>query len=62
MRILLDSCISGGVAQALRNTGNDVEYAGDWPEDPGDEEILSYAWWIKQSTMLAMSPAVVRFF
>ena len=43
MRILLDSCISGGVAQALRNTGNDVEYAGDWPEDPGDEEILAFA-------------------
>lgn len=43
MRILLDSCLSGGVAEALCSDGNDVEYTGDWPGDPGDEEILAFA-------------------
>lgn len=28
---------------ALRAAGHDVAYVGDWPEDPGDAEILGHA-------------------
>lgn len=30
----------GGAVADLRAAGHDVMWAGDWPEDPGDEEIL----------------------
>ncbi len=43
MRLLLDSCVSGVVRDALANAGHDVAWAGDWPKDPGDEEILARA-------------------
>lgn len=43
MRILLDTCVWGGVRQDLVGAGHDVLSAGDWDEDPGDEEILSRA-------------------
>ena len=43
MRILLDTCVWGGVRQDLVGAGHDVLWAGDWDEDPGDEEILSRA-------------------
>lgn len=43
MRILLDSCVWGKAAQELRSAGHDVEWVGDWDEDPGDLMILSYA-------------------
>jgi predicted nuclease of predicted toxin-antitoxin system len=38
--MLLDSCVSGVVRDALIEDGHDVEWAGDWPGDPGDEELL----------------------
>jgi predicted nuclease of predicted toxin-antitoxin system len=41
--MLLDSCVSGVVRDALIEDGHDVEWAGDWPRDPGDEEILARA-------------------
>jgi len=40
MKILLDTCVWGGVVQELMAAGHDVVWAGDWPEDPGDDEIL----------------------
>ncbi len=40
MKILLDTCVWGGVVQELRAAGHDVVWAGDWQEDPGDDEIL----------------------
>jgi predicted nuclease of predicted toxin-antitoxin system len=43
MRLLLDSCLSGKAARALRDFGHDVVWVGDWPADPGDAAILSWA-------------------
>ena len=43
MRLLLDSCLSSKAAAQLRDMGHDVVWAGDWPADPGDTEILSRA-------------------
>jgi predicted nuclease of predicted toxin-antitoxin system len=33
----------GGAAARLRAAGHDVIWSGDWPADPGDEEILARA-------------------
>lgn len=44
MKILLDTCVWGGIAQALGNAGYDVVWTGAWEEDPGDEEILALAY------------------
>ena len=43
MKLLLDSCVSGVVRDALAKDGHDVSWTGDWPEDPGDEKILARA-------------------
>jgi predicted nuclease of predicted toxin-antitoxin system len=43
VKVLLDTCISGGAAGVVRQAGHDVVWAGDWPKDPGDEEILRRA-------------------
>ncbi len=43
MRLLLDSCVSPGAANELRQAGHDVDWVGDWEADPGDEEILAAA-------------------
>jgi predicted nuclease of predicted toxin-antitoxin system len=43
MKILLDTCVWGGAKQQLIAMGHDVVWAGDWPEDPGDAEILDRA-------------------
>jgi predicted nuclease of predicted toxin-antitoxin system len=43
MKVLLDSCVTGGAAPVVRQAGHDVTWAGDWPADPGDEEILRVA-------------------
>ena len=43
MRLLLDTCIRSGVAVDLEAAGHDVEWSGNWAQDPGDEEILAYA-------------------
>lgn len=43
MKILLDSCVWGKVRQPLQAAGHDVVWAGEWPIDPGDEEILARA-------------------
>lgn len=43
MKVLLDSCVWGKVAPKLRDAGYDAVWVGDWPEDPGDEEILAIA-------------------
>ena len=43
MNLLLDSCVWGGTGAPLRTAGHDVVWAGDWPVDPGDEEILARA-------------------
>jgi len=43
MKVLLDTCVWGGVQQALSAVDHDVIWTGDWGEDPGDDEILAYA-------------------
>jgi len=43
LKILLDACVWGGARAHLEAAGHDVVWAGDWAEDPGDEEILARA-------------------
>jgi predicted nuclease of predicted toxin-antitoxin system len=43
LRFLLDSCVSGQLKQALTAEGHDVEWCGEWPQDPGDGAVLAYA-------------------
>lgn len=43
MKLLLDTCVSPKVATELVARGHDVIWVGDWPSDPGDEEILAFA-------------------
>lgn len=44
MKVLLDTCVWGGVKQVLARAGHDVIWAGDWEKDPGDDEILDIAY------------------
>jgi predicted nuclease of predicted toxin-antitoxin system len=43
VKLLLDACVWGGASGELRVAGHDVIWAGDWSEDPGDQEILTRA-------------------
>ena len=43
MKVLLDSCVWGKARDELESAGHDVVWAGDWPQDPGDEQILAIA-------------------
>ena len=43
MKVLLDTCVWGGIKEKLVTAGYDVIWAGEWTEDPGDEEILDRA-------------------
>lgn len=44
MKLLLDTCIWGGCQTALSAAGYDVIWTGEWVEDPGDEEIMAFAY------------------
>jgi predicted nuclease of predicted toxin-antitoxin system len=44
MKVLLDTCVSGMLRQPLLEAGHDVIWTGDWQEDPGDDQILAYAY------------------
>jgi predicted nuclease of predicted toxin-antitoxin system len=44
MKVLLDTCVWGGVRTELGAAGHDVLWTGDLPQDPGDEEILAQAY------------------
>ena len=44
MKVLLDSCVSGKTRVELEAAGYDVDWSGEWPIDPGDEEILARAY------------------
>jgi len=35
--------MSGGAVSELKDAGHNVKWSGDWPADPGDEEILNQA-------------------
>jgi len=43
LRLLLDSCVSGRLKVVLLEARHDVEWCGDWPQDPGDEAVLAHA-------------------
>jgi predicted nuclease of predicted toxin-antitoxin system len=43
VKLLLDTCVWGGVRLDLEAAGHDVVWTGTWPSDPGDEEILTFA-------------------
>jgi predicted nuclease of predicted toxin-antitoxin system len=43
VKVLLDACVWGGAAAVLTSAGHDVQAVADWPQDPGDEAILSRA-------------------
>jgi predicted nuclease of predicted toxin-antitoxin system len=43
MKLLLDTCVWGAARQLLKAMGHDVIWTGEWPQDPGDEEILNIA-------------------
>jgi len=43
LKVLLDTCITPFAKSQLEAAGHDVVWAGDWPEDPGDEAILTLA-------------------
>jgi predicted nuclease of predicted toxin-antitoxin system len=44
MKVLLDTCVWGGAKSVLEAAGHEVIWSGDWPEDPGDDEILAQAY------------------
>jgi len=44
LKLLLDACLSVRAKAQLQAAGHDVAWAGDWPEDPGDEAILAHAY------------------
>jgi predicted nuclease of predicted toxin-antitoxin system len=43
VRLVLDTCVWKGAADELHIHGHDVVWVGDWPADPGDDEILAFA-------------------
>ena len=43
MKLLLDTCVWGGAKKTIESADHDVVWAGEWAEDPGDEEILAKA-------------------
>lgn len=44
MKLLLDTCVWGGVLPVLRKAEHDVVWTGEWETDPGDQSILSLAY------------------
>jgi len=43
VKLLLDSCVWNKSRTDLAAAGHDVVHVGDWPEDPGDEDLLRRA-------------------
>ena len=43
MRLLLDTCGWGGAIADLEAAGHDVDWVGNWVQDPGDDSILEAA-------------------
>ena len=43
MRLLLDTCVWGGVVVELEAAGHDLDWVGNWDQDPGDDNIIAYA-------------------
>ena len=50
MKLLLDACVGSRAKIELEEAAHDVDWVGDWPSDPGDEEVL--AWAFRQDRIL----------
>lgn len=44
MKLLLDNCVWNKSHLDFAAHGHEVVHVGDWPQDPGDEELLRRAW------------------
>jgi len=44
MKVLLDTCVWGGVVATLAAAGHDVRWTGELEPDPGDEAIMHSAY------------------
>lgn len=44
MRLLVDTCVSPRVVEALRAAGHEAEWVGNWPGSPADEDVLAHAY------------------
>jgi len=44
VKLLLDACVWSGACTELRSHDHDVVWAGEWPENPTDDEILERAY------------------
>jgi len=43
MNVLLDTCVWGSAKNDLEAAGHDAIWVSDWPSDPGDDDILTFA-------------------
>jgi predicted nuclease of predicted toxin-antitoxin system len=43
VKVLVDSCVPKSVVTRLRAEGHEASAVSEWPEDPGDDEILARA-------------------
>jgi predicted nuclease of predicted toxin-antitoxin system len=43
VKLLLDACVWGGALATVRAAGHDVVWAGEWDENPSDDEIVARA-------------------
>ena len=41
---MVDTCVWGKARSELEAAGHDVAWSGDWPSDPGDDEMLARAY------------------
>jgi hypothetical protein len=64
LKILLDTCVWGGVRSALTEAGHDVIWAGDWSSDPGDEVCLAvlgtYAPYLEEGAIVTAEANRIR--
>ena len=44
MKLLLDNCVWSKSGIDLAAAGHEVVHVGEWPEDPGDEDLLRRAY------------------
>ena len=44
MKLVVDVCAGQRLAAAMKKAGHEVDFVGNWPSDPGDQEILKKAY------------------
>jgi len=43
VKVLLDTCVAGSAREVLQHAGHEVDWVGEWDQDPGDDAILAHA-------------------